>query len=215
MKKISIIVIKPVIKHTPHCSLPTCLALAFLLFLCPALHSQNQEQKELLEKAYRWRSKKNLYMFFDNWSKEVTSNETEAPDKWVAEAHKVFVAFYQPLLCGKNGFQSEERQLYKDNPYFIVQNTLRSIYVADTIPYKNGLREDLEEYYTNHINKFYSDESYRKRFMEDKEYDSLVNKYGVDSLRKKDLQFLKYDIDDQIMFGGFISDSSLLFTPTF
>ena len=206
---------KKAVETTPYNNLPTCLALAFLLFLCPALHSQNQEQELLLKEAYSRNSEYDLYRFFDNWSKEVTSNETEAPDKWVAEAHKVFVAFYQPLLCGENGFQNKERQLYKDNPYFIVQNTLRSIYVADTIPYKNGLREDLEEYYTNHINKFYSDGSYRKRFMEDKEYDSLVNKYGVDSLRKKDLQFLKYDIDDQIMFGGFISNYSLLFTPTF
>lgn len=148
---------KKAVETTPYGSLPTCLALAFLLFLCPALHGQNREQKLLLQEAYSRNSETDLYRFFDNWSKEVTSNETEAPDKWVAEAHKVFVAFYQPLLCGENGFQNEERQLYKDKPYFIVQNTLRSIYVADTIPYKNGLREDLEEYYTNHINKFYSD----------------------------------------------------------
>ena len=164
---------KKAVEKTPYGCLPTCMAFALFLFLCPALHSQNQEQKLLLKEAYSRNSETDLYRFFDNWSKEVTSNETEAPDKWVAEAHKVFVAFYQPLLCGENGFQNEERQLYKDNPYFIVQNTLRSIYVADTIPYKN---DELIGYYTSHIDKIISDESYRRKYIKDEKYNSYVKK---------------------------------------
>lgn len=185
---------KKVVEKTPYNSLPTCLALAFLLFLCPALHSQNQEQKLLLKEAYSRNSEYDLYRFFDNWSKEVPSNETEAPDKWVAEAHKVFVAFYQPLLCGENGFQSEERQLYKDNPYFIVQNTLEGIYVADTIPYKN---DELIGYYTSHIDKIISDESYRRKYIKDEKYNSYVKKYygSADSLRTSEILWIQRQLD--------------------
>lgn len=185
---------KKVVEKTPYGSLPTCLALAFLLFLCPALHSQNQEQKLLLKEAYSRNSEYDLYRFFDNWSKEVPSNETEAPDKWVAEAHKVFVAFYQPLLCGENGFQNKERQLYKDNPYFIVQNTLRSIYVADTIPYKT---DELIGYYTSHIDKIISDESYRRKYIKDEKYNSYVKKYygSADSLRISKILWIQRQLE--------------------
>ena len=185
---------KKAVEKTSYGSLPTCLALAFLLFLCPALHSQNQEQKLLLKEAYSRNSEYDLYRFFDNWSKEVPSNETEAPDKWVAEAHKVFVAFYQPLLCGENGFQNKERQLYKDNPYFIVQNTLRSIYVADTIPYKT---DELIGYYTSHIDKIISDESYRRKYIKDEKYNSYVKKYygSADSLRTSKILWIQRQLE--------------------
>ncbi len=185
---------KKVVETTPYGSLPTCLAFALFLFLCPALHSQNQEQKLLLKAAYSRNSEYDLYRFFDNWSKEVPSNETEAPDKWVAEAHKVFVAFYQPLLCGENGFQNKERQLYKDNPYFIVQNTLRSIYVADTIPYKT---DELIGYYTSHIDKIISDESYRRKYIKDEKYNSYVKKYygSADSLRTSEILWIQRQLE--------------------
>ena len=184
---------KKAVETTPYNSLPTCLAFAFLLFLCPALHSQNQEQKLLLKEAYNRNSEYDLYRFFDNWSKEVPSNETEAPDKWVAEAHKVFVAFYQPLLCGENVFQSEERQLYKDNPYFIVQNTLKGIYVADTIPYKT---DELIGYYTSHIDKIISDESYRRKYIKDEKYDSKIKYYGsADSLRTSEILWIQRQLE--------------------
>jgi len=70
----------------------------------------------LLKEAYSRNSEYDLYRFFDNWSKEVPSNETEAPDKWVAEAHKVFVAFYQPLLCGENGFKTKNDNYIRTTP---------------------------------------------------------------------------------------------------
>ena len=182
------------VETTVYSSLRTCLALASLLFLCPFLHSQNWEQNLLLNEAYSRNSEADLYRFFDNWSKEVPSNETEAPDKWVAEAHKVFVAFYQPLLCGENGFQNKKGQIYyKDNPYFIVQNLLRSIYVADTIPYKN---DELIEYYISHIDKIIGDESYRRKFIKDEAYIFLVKFYGgSDSLRIGKIDYLQRQLE--------------------
>lgn len=181
----------------------------------------------MLKEAYSRNSEYDLYRFFDNWSKEVPSNETEAPDKWVAEAHKVFVAFYQPLLCGENGFQNKERQLYKDNPYFIVQNTLRSIYVADTIPYKT---DELIGYYTSHIDKIISDESYRRKYIKDEDYYYYVKRPGdVDSFRTNKIDYIQrqlrsgylrpnFDFENRSYYTGMMIlttevDSNITFRP--
>ncbi|MBR5027646.1 MAG: hypothetical protein IKX51_00355 [Bacteroidales bacterium] len=157
-----------------------CLAFAFFLLLSPTLHSQDAAQAKLLKDAYRKKSEEKLFAFFDNWSAEISSNENDAPNKWVAEAHKVFAAFYQPLLRGDNGFKNEDGKLYQDNPYFIVQNSLWKILVADTIPYTP---EELEGYYTSLINQIYSDDSVRKS-----------NKYSNDSIRKIQIDYLKRNI---------------------
>lgn len=133
--------------------------IGLLLIVSCALYGQNPAQAALLERAYRDSSEALLYEFFDNWSNEVSSNESEAPDKWVAEAHKVFKAFYQPLQPDKMGCGSNEfRITYQDYPYFIVQGTLFRIEVADTIPHTP---EELEGYYTNRIKQMYADDSTR------------------------------------------------------
>lgn len=130
-----------------------------LLSLCPVMYGQNQAQADLLEKAYRDSSKVLLYRFFDNWAAEVKSNESEAPNKWVAEAHKVFAAFYQPLHLDRIGCDRNEMGLsYKDYPYFIVQDTLRRIYVTTTIPFG---KEELEAYCVDRINQMYDNDSIR------------------------------------------------------
>ena len=108
--------------------------LCVLLFLCPTIQVQTRSQSRMLRKAYKKDSTSLLYQFFDNWSNNVSSNENEAKNKWVAEAHKVFAAFYQPLQLDKIGCRSEDQGLYDNVPYFIVQGTLSGIYMADTIP---------------------------------------------------------------------------------
>ncbi|MBR5083405.1 MAG: hypothetical protein IKX33_02305 [Prevotella sp.] len=135
-----------------------CL-LCVLLLLCTAIQGQDRSQVKLLKKAYKQHSTPLLYQFFDNWSNAITSNENEAKSKWVAEAHKVFAAFYQPLQLDKIGCRSEKQDLYKNSPYFIVQDTLQAIYMADVIPITP---DELEAYYTNRINQIYSKDSIRK-----------------------------------------------------
>ena len=139
-------------------------SIGILLLLCSALHAQNPSQAALIEKAYQDSSVTLLYEFFDNWSAEISSNENNAPNKWVAEAHKVFKAFYQPLQLDKIGCgEFESRFSYKDLPYFIVQNSLYRISVTDTLPFKP---DELEAFYTNRINQTYSDDSIRKKWIE-------------------------------------------------
>ena len=134
--------------------------LCILLVLCTAIQGQNRSQATLLKKAYKQNSTSLLYQFFDNWSNDVSSNENETKSKWVAEAHKVFAAFYQPLQLEKIGCRSEDKDLYEDMPYFIVQSTLDEICVTDTIPISP---DELEAYYTNRINQIYSEDSIRKK----------------------------------------------------
>lgn len=155
-----------------------CLLCVFL-FLCTAIQGQNQSQGALLRNAYKQNSTSLLYQFFDNWSNAVSSNENEAKSKWVAEAHKVFAAFYQPLQLERIGCRSEYKDLYEKCPYFIVQSTLNAIYVADVIPVGP---DEYEAYFTNRINQMYSEDSIRKEYLGDlrKEIDSGDLYYDFD-----------------------------------
>ena len=82
--------------------------------------AQDPGQRELLERAYDTKSYILLEQFFDNWQKEYTDNEAEAPDKWVAEAHKVFAAMLRPDISSEIGIEVLE-------PVLVVQSTLDKI----------------------------------------------------------------------------------------
>ena len=138
------------------------VTLILLLVLCIEIQGQSPAQADLLRKAYSKHSKSLLYSFFDNWSDEISSNENESPNKWVAEAHKVFAAFYQPLELEKIGYKSEDKDLYKDSRYFIIQDTLQNIYMADSIPFAP---DELESYYISRIEQKYPNDSIRKGYM--------------------------------------------------
>ena len=107
----------------------------FIVFLAATVtvSAQSESQAKLLRKAYKLHSTKMLYEFFDNWSEEVKSNEGDAANPYVEEAHKVFAAFYQPLQTEESG---ERITMYDDKPYFIVQGSLWKICEAETIPFK-------------------------------------------------------------------------------
>ena len=138
-----------------------CL-ICVLLLLCTVIQGQDRSQAALLRNAYKQNSTSLLYQFFDNWSNAVSSNENEAKNKWVAEAHKVFAAFYQPLQLERLGCRSEDKDLYKNCPYFIVQSTLNAIYVADAIPVGP---DEYEAYFTNRINQMYPEDSIRQKYL--------------------------------------------------
>lgn len=108
------------------------LLLPILLFATTlSATAQSEAQAKLLTEAYKQHSTKMLFEFFDQWAEEVQSNENEAPDPYVAEAHKVFSAFYQPL---DDAGSEWGKDLYKKEPYFIVQGSLWEIKQAKEIP---------------------------------------------------------------------------------
>lgn len=92
--------------------------LTFMLLAAAfGLHAQSDGQRDLLERAYDTKSYVLLEQFFDNWQKEYADNEAEAPDKWVAEAHKVFVAMLRPDISSEIGIEVL-------GPVLILQNSL-------------------------------------------------------------------------------------------
>lgn len=140
----------------------TCFTFCLILLFSQDIYSQNKAQTNLLNKAYKKHSLPLLYKFFDKWSNEISSNESDAPNKWIKEAHKVYISIYNPLQPDKIGIHYNctiDSTVYHKNLYFIVQNTLASISVADNIPYTC---EDLQSYYISRINQLYTEDSIRE-----------------------------------------------------
>ena len=108
-----------------------------ILFVAASLFvaGQSEQQATLLRKALHEQSTELLFEFFNNWADEVKSNENEAANPYVAEAHKVFAAVYQPLHPEKLGFPGWS-ETYRDVPYFIVQGSLGDISQSEKIPKK-------------------------------------------------------------------------------
>lgn len=96
------------------------LCLLFLAGTPLAGFAQSEGQRDLLERAYDTKSYDLLEQFFDNWQKEYADNEAEAPDKWVAEAHKVFAAMLRPDISSEIGIEVL-------GPVLVVQSTLDKI----------------------------------------------------------------------------------------
>ena len=97
-------------------------ALCLLFFAGTPLagFAQAPGQRDLLERAYDTKSYDLLEQFFGNWQKEYADNEAEAPDKWVAEAHKVFAAMLRPDISSEIGIEVL-------GPVLVVQSTLDKI----------------------------------------------------------------------------------------
>lgn len=173
-----------------------------LLASIPVL-AQNLSQTDLLERAYGKQSKSLLYKFFDNWSNEVSSNENDAPNKWVAEAHKVFVAFYQPLQPEKIGCRGEDVESYKKSAYLIVQDTLDDIYTTDSIPLT---QDELEAFYINRVKQLYPDSSKQKR-----------HERAIRNIKRKEKLSPKFDLsgsnDSYLEIPTTIVDSNISFRP--
>ena len=132
-----------------------------LLTAVVAVMAQDPQQANLLKKAYGLHSTKMLYDFFDNWSEEVRSNEKEANNPYVAEAYKVFAAFYQPLQTYSN--RNRRYTLYDEKRYFIVQGSLSKIQVAECIPHEPA---EIDSFMVNRIRQVYKDDSTRNEWLE-------------------------------------------------
>ena len=82
--------------------------------------AQGPGQADLLERAYSTGSYELLSRFFDNWHKEVTSNEAEAADPWLKEAYKVYAAVCQPEMMER----WYVRVSLTERPFLIVQGKI-------------------------------------------------------------------------------------------
>ncbi|MCR4827522.1 MAG: hypothetical protein K5882_11325 [Bacteroidales bacterium] len=123
---------------------------------------QSKSQVKLLKDAYKSQSTELLYKFFDNWSEEVKSNEDKAQNPYVAEAYKVFAAFYQPLQTfARSG---KRYTMYDDKPYFIVQSTLWRVRKADFILSKQA---EIDSFMIARVLEAYADDTaHQKKWLE-------------------------------------------------
>lgn len=128
------------------------------LFTFLTVFCQRDPQARLLKEAYKSQSTELLYKFFDNWSEEVKSNEDEAQSPYVAEAHKMFAAFYHPLQTEDDG--GERMTMYDNKPYFIVQGSLWKISLAEAILYK---RDEIDSFLLSRIVQMYPDDTLEQR----------------------------------------------------
>lgn len=169
-----------------------------LLAVVVSIMAQGSQQAKLLRKAYRTHSTKILYDFFDNWSEAVQSNEKEATNPYVAEAHKVFAACYQPLKIDSIFYPEDRLYCYRDKPYFIVQGSLRTVEVAECIPYKP---EEIDSFIEARIRQMYEDDSTRNREIEKNRTHRNIPSY------------YKYYIPSYAIVPSTIVDSAVSFRP--
>lgn len=124
-----------------------CRAFLLMAFIMAVPFSscwaQREGQKELLDRAYWEKSVEKLQQFFENWADEIPQNEAEVTNDTVAEAYRVFKAFYQPMQLEllTDSVYGEDTTLFMNKPFYIVQGTLWEVRVADEIPYTRAERD--------------------------------------------------------------------------
>ena len=154
------------------------IAIVLCFFALLDAKGQDYLQLVLLREAYVKNSNELLFDFFDHWSEEIQSNEGDAKDIYVAEAHQVFKAFYQPLKLKEIGYDCSD--LYNDSPYFIVQGKLRKISLAEQVI----LPEEVDSFLIARIRqKFQGDDSKQKEWIEaiknpDNDYEPFYGREG-------------------------------------
>ena len=96
-----------------------------------------------MDRAYWEKSVETLQQFFENWANEIPQNEAEVTNDTVAEAYRVFKAFYQPMQLEllTDSVYGEDTTLFMNKPFYIVQGTLWEVRVADGIPYTRAERD--------------------------------------------------------------------------
>lgn len=99
-----------------------CLITILLIAICLLAAGQNEQQASLLREAYNDQSSELLIEFFNNWADELSSNEDEATNRYVAEAHRIFTDFYHSIKWPK-----------RKEPFIIVQDHLEKLSLTDKI----------------------------------------------------------------------------------
>ncbi|SBW02461.1 hypothetical protein [uncultured Dysgonomonas sp.] len=101
---------------------------AIVLFLLCLLFSQSYSQFNLLEEAYKKKSKEKLNEFFNDWQKEtpsISDAEFENLTDREKEVYKVFGAFYNPVNLQTIGRSEWGDTIYQSVKYLIVQNSIQ------------------------------------------------------------------------------------------
>lgn len=117
---------------------------AILQYYYDYLHGdfELQFQRDLLNTAYENHSDTLLQEFFENWSKAYQP-DTATTDPYVAEAYKVFYAFFDPLVIDNKGYINSGH--YNESQYFVIEPNLWWLGIVDSICLDEGSEEQFVE----------------------------------------------------------------------
>lgn len=122
------------------------------ILLATVLPLFSQTPAQLLETAYKHKSKEELKAFFLRWNRDippVTEAELAGWNDTIRQAYRVFAAFYMPHRLDRLGGSEWGNDLYRDVDFLIVQNDL-CIYQVDKILYTD---QELQAYIADRINR--------------------------------------------------------------
>jgi hypothetical protein len=177
--------------------------IVFSLFAVTSVYPQ--ATADMLEKAYKHHSKKELKAFFDACSREttpITDAELSTYNDTIQQAYKAFAAFYKPHRLDSIGHPQWGYDTYKNVDFLIVQNTLK-IYFTDKVFYSE---EEIEKYIINEINqKYFDKDSTRIRMLE-----RLKNNNGT--INRLYLEFYSPYSHEKLQ-NGILTDSIINFKP--
>lgn len=109
-----------------------------------------QTQYDLIENAYKKKSIQMLTQFFDNWSNEISPNNSEIKNDTIKEAYNVFKGFYHPTQLSTLGGSEWGNSLYMNSKYFLVQTKLNHILFVDKLFYTDKEKDSITvSFYTN------------------------------------------------------------------
>lgn len=189
------------------------LLVLILLFLNIVCFAQN-EQLELLEKAYATKSDSLKQLFFQNWENEIkpyTEAELLQFNDTILEAFKVYEAFYLTNL--------KKKQYFLKKKYLLLQNQL-SISFTDKIYYNN---DEINEYIVKNIQSKTSLTDSVKLILlkrsNGKYSDKTIDKYGpkikaLDWTNKNDILKIK-DLDNFRFKSNRIKKNVLFFSSKY
>jgi len=109
-----------------------------------------QTQYDLIENAYKKKSIQMLSQFFDNWSNEISPNNSDIKNDTIKEVYNVFKGFYYPTQLSILGGSEWRDSLYLRAKYFVVQSKMKKIYFVDKVYFTDKEKDSITvSFYTN------------------------------------------------------------------
>ena len=151
-----------------------------LLFIINLGYAQKTEQ--LLEKAYKERSKEQLANFFLQWNKEIPPidlADLEQLNSYQREAYNAFTAFYKPHRLDSIGKSEWGNDIYKQTDVLLVQNQIQIF--SQKIFYSDA---EIDSIITSSVNRTETQDSTRQRILrrvDGKLNQEIRNEYGFEN----------------------------------
>jgi hypothetical protein len=164
-----------------------------LLFVVNLGYAQTAEQ--LLEKAYKERSKEKLTNFFLQWNKEIPPidlADLKQLNSYQREAYNAFIAFYKPHKLDSLGKSEWGNDIYKQANVLLVQNQIKIL--TQKVFYSDA---EIDSIITRSVNRNEKQDSTRQRILrrvDGKLNQEIRNEYGF----KNSFSFQNPDIETTV-----------------